>query len=70
MTEVRGRGCLIGVTLDCPARPVVGALREAGVIVGTSGRADTLRLMPPLTTTDAEVDEFLSRFAAVLARSA
>ncbi|PAP74963.1 aspartate aminotransferase family protein [Rubrivirga marina] len=66
VTEVRGRGCLIGVSLDRPAKPVAGALREAGVIVGTSGRADTLRLMPPLTTPDADVDDFLGRFADVL----
>lgn len=66
VVEVRGRGCLIGVTLDREMRPVVGALREAGVIVGTSGRADTLRLMPPLTTTGADVDAFLRRFAEVM----
>ena len=63
---VRGRGCLIGVTLDREARPVVDALREAGVIVGTSGEPHTLRLMPPLTTPDADMDDFLDRFAAVL----
>jgi acetylornithine/succinyldiaminopimelate/putrescine aminotransferase len=66
VTGVRGRGCLVGVTLDREMRPVVGALREAGVIVGTSGRPDTLRLMPPLTTSDDEVDDFLGRFAEVL----
>ncbi len=66
VVEVRGRGCLIGVALDREARPVVGALRRAGVIVGTSGRADTLRLMPPLTTTNADVDDFLGRFADAL----
>ncbi|WP_420455549.1 aspartate aminotransferase family protein [Rubrivirga sp.] len=68
VVEVRGRGCLIGVALDREARPVAGALRQAGVIVGTSGRADTLRLMPPLTTTDEDVDELIRRFAAVLGR--
>ena len=67
VTGVRGRGCLIGVSLDREARPVAGALREAGVIVGTSGRPDTLRLMPPLTTSDADVDDFLARFAEVVA---
>ena len=56
----------MGVSLDRPARPVVGDLRAAGVIVGTSGRTDTLRLMPPLTTSDAEIDEFLGQLAAVL----
>lgn len=67
VTEVRGRGCLIGVSLDRPAKPVAAALREAGVIVGTAGRPDTLRLMPPVTTTDAEIDDFLGRLGAVLA---
>ena len=66
VAEVRGRGCLIGVSLDRPAGPVRDALRQAGVIVGTAGRPDTLRLMPPLTTSDLEVDDFLSRLAAVL----
>ena len=66
VTEVRGRGCLVGVSLDRPAKPVAAALRDAGVIVGTAGRADTLRLMPPLTTTDAEIDAALARLADVL----
>ena len=66
VTEVRGRGCLVGVSLDRPATPVAAALRQSGVIVGTAGRADTLRLMPPLTTTDAEIDDFLARLADVL----
>ena len=66
VAEVRGRGCLVGVSLDRPAKPVAHALRQSGVLVGTAGRPDTLRLMPPLTTTDAEVDEFLARLADVL----
>ena len=66
VAEVRGRGGLVGVALDRPARPVYDALRERGVLVGTSGRADTLRLMPPLTTTDAEVDDFLGRLDRVM----
>ena len=66
VAEVRGRGCLVGVSLDRPAKPVAGALRQRGVLVGTAGRADTLRLMPPLTTTDAEADDFLARLADAL----
>ena len=67
VTEIRGRGCLIGVSLDREAKPVAGALRQAGVLVGTAARPDTLRLMPPLTTSDAEIDTFLARLADVLA---
>ncbi len=67
VTEVRGRGCLIGVALDRPAKPVAAALRESGVLVGGSNRADTMRLMPPLTTTDEEIDRFLEILSQVLA---
>jgi acetylornithine/succinyldiaminopimelate/putrescine aminotransferase len=60
--DVRGRGCLIGVELHGPAAPVVNALRERGVIVGGSGHPNTFRLMPPLNTSDAEVEEFAEAF--------
>lgn len=51
VVDIRGRGCLLGIELDRPARPVAVALRdEHGIFVGTSGHTPTLRLMPPLTT--------------------
>lgn len=67
VVEVRGKGCLVGVALDRPAAPVRDALRAAGVLVGTSGRPDTLRLMPPLTTTDDEIDACLAALSDALA---
>ncbi|MEO0557243.1 MAG: aspartate aminotransferase family protein [Bacteroidota bacterium] len=75
VAEVRGRGCLIGVGLDRPAGPVRVALRETpvgdheGVIVGTANEPHTIRLMPPLTTTDAEIDLLLEAFAHALAEA-
>ena len=67
VVEVRGRGALIGVELDRSAGAVRDRLRAAGVLVGTSGHPKTLRLMPPLTVTDAEIDTFLARFREALA---
>jgi len=73
VAEVRGRGGLVGIGLDRPAGPIRVALREtpvgdhAGVIVGTANEPYTIRLMPPLTTTDAEIDLFLEAFAHALA---
>ena len=66
VVEVRGRGGLIGVALDRPAKPIVAALRGLGVIAGGSDLPDVMRLMPPLTTTDAEVDAFLAALAQAL----
>jgi acetylornithine/succinyldiaminopimelate/putrescine aminotransferase len=64
--QVRGRGCLIGVELRMEAQPVIRLLRESGVLVGSSGHANTLRLMPPLNTPVEVLDEFLSIFKRVL----
>ncbi|MBT8398848.1 MAG: aspartate aminotransferase family protein [Rhodothermia bacterium] len=65
--SVRGRGCLIGIELDRPAKPVIAALREDGVLVGGSGDPRVIRLMPPLNTPDDVVDEFLASFKRVMA---
>ena len=66
VAEVRGRGALIGVQLDRSAKPVVAALRARGMLAGSSGQPNTLRLMPPLTTTDAELDAFAAALADAL----
>ncbi|MCU0483604.1 MAG: acetylornithine/succinylornithine family transaminase [Chloroflexi bacterium] len=57
--EVRGRGLLLGATLDRPAGPVVDACRERGLLILTAG-PDVLRLLPPLVVSGAEVDEALA----------
>ena len=63
--EVRGRGLMLGATLDRPAGPVAAACLEAGLLVGTAG--DTvLRLTPPLTIAGDEIDAGLSLLAEVL----
>ena len=56
--DVRGKGCLIGIELDQPAKPVVGRLRELGVLAGGTVHPNVIRIMPPLNTSDEEVDEF------------
>jgi acetylornithine/succinyldiaminopimelate/putrescine aminotransferase len=63
--EVRGRGLLLGATLDRPVAPVVDSCRERGLIVLSAG-PDVLRLTPPLVVGVAEVDEALAVLAGVL----
>ncbi len=64
--QVRGRGCLIGLELDGAARPVLAQLRQEGVLVGGSGDANVLRLMPPLNASDEDVVFFARAFAQSL----
>lgn len=64
--EVRGRGCLIGLKLAVPTSAVLNNLRQNGVLAGSSGDPHVIRLMPPLTTSDEEIDQFLAAFEAAL----
>jgi len=59
VAEIRGRGLLIGVQLNVPARQVAELLMERGVVAkDTHDRV--LRIAPPLVIEDAEIDMLLS----------
>lgn len=65
VSEVRGRGLMIGMQLNVKAAPIISALREAGVITVAAG-GETVRYLPPLIISAAEVDDVVERSAAVL----
>jgi len=67
VSRVQGRGLLLGVVLDRPAKPVQQALFELGVLVGSAEDPRVLRLLPPLVLTDAEADEFVAALTEALA---
>jgi predicted acetylornithine/succinylornithine family transaminase len=64
--EVRGAGLLLGAELDRPAAEVVDACREAGVVVLSAGER-VLRLVPPLTVSQPELEHGLAVLEEVLA---
>jgi acetylornithine/succinyldiaminopimelate/putrescine aminotransferase len=70
VADVRGRGCLIGVEIDRPAGAVLAALRRSGVLAGGSDHPRTIRLMPPLVITDAEISEAIAAFSTSLMETA
>ena len=57
ITEIRGCGCMQGVVLTCEAAPLVQELLLHGIIANATA-LNVLRLLPPLTITKAEIDEF------------
>ena len=64
--EVRGRGLLLGIEVAEPIAPaIVGHALQRGLIVNATGPT-TVRLAPPLIIGDAEIDRFLTVFAASL----
>jgi len=63
--EVRGMGLMIGIGVSIPPGDVVVACRAKNLLVLTAGE-DTVRLLPPLVITDAEIDLGLARMKAAL----
>ena len=65
VSEVRGRGLLLGAEVDRAAAEVVEACRERGLLVLAAGDS-VLRLTPPLVVTETEVVQALETLATVL----
>lgn len=64
---MRGLGLLVGVQLDYNAGPVVEAARDAGLLIITAGKGDVVRLVPPLTISEAEIQHCCDVLGKVLA---
>lgn len=65
VTEIRGRGLMIGVDIRRDAWPVLEACLAAGLLLLSAG-PKTLRFLPPYVVTDAEIDEGLEILRGVL----
>ena len=66
ITDVRGRGLMIGIELDVPQKLVREPLiYDEHVFTGCSGTS-VLRLLPPLCLSKAEADEFLDKLKKIL----
>ncbi|MCM3739620.1 acetylornithine transaminase [Oceanobacillus luteolus] len=63
--EIKGKGLLLGLEMEEGAIEYITALREENVLVLSAGEK-VLRLLPPLTTTEEEIDEFIDAFKQVL----
>jgi acetylornithine aminotransferase len=65
--EVRGLGLMLGVEFSFPAAGLrQQLLREHHIFTGSSSNKNTIRLLPPLTVTEAEIKELTGAFAACL----
>lgn len=66
ITELRGRGLMVGVVLDVPHKDVRSKLiHEQHCFTGCAG-TNVLRILPPLCLSRGEVDLFIQRLETVL----
>ena len=69
VTQVRGRGLLLGIELTTPiAKQVAAAMLDAGVIVNAAND-QTIRIAPPLIVTAPQIQKFIVVFKKVMKES-
>ena len=67
VTEIRSRGLMVAAERSTPTRPDLArrALLEQRLVINATG-ATTLRFLPPLTVTEAEIDDALARLVRLM----
>ncbi len=65
--ELRGKGMMQGIVVNGEALPYVTALLSRGVIANATS-VNVIRLLPPLTITNGDVDEFIGHLREVIAQ--
>jgi acetylornithine aminotransferase len=66
VSEVRGRGVMLGVELRAPVSGVVNAALQAEGFLANAVRPNVLRIAPPLILTDEQIEAFLSALPRAL----
>ena len=66
ISEVRGRGLLLGIELSTPiAKKVAAAMLEAGIVVNAAND-QTIRIAPPLIVTLPQIEKFITTFKKIM----
>jgi acetylornithine/N-succinyldiaminopimelate aminotransferase len=63
--EVRGSGFMLGVELSFPCNKIVDEFRENGILINCTSE-NVVRILPPLISTEANIDHFLEVFNKIL----
>jgi len=69
ITDVRGKGLILGMELKIDGAEIVKKCMEKGLIIITSGGGNVLRFVPPLIINEKDVDQALNILEEVLRSS-
>ena len=65
VVDIRGDGLMVGVELDRPCAELVGQALAAGLLINVTAER-VIRLLPPLTFTDADVTALIDALAPLV----
>ncbi|MFL6259578.1 MAG: aspartate aminotransferase family protein [Thermoanaerobaculia bacterium] len=63
--SIQGDGFLLGLRTSRPARQIVDELLEKGILAGTSGDPEIVRLLPPLILEESHVEMLVKALAEI-----
>ena len=63
--DIRGLGLMLGVELDCPARPVIDKMFEHNIL-GNAAHGNVVRFLPPLVITKEQIERIVEELAWAL----
>jgi acetylornithine aminotransferase len=67
VTEIRGRGLMIGIELDRPCTELVGKALAQGLLINVTAER-VVRLLPPLITTEKQADMIVEQVSDLICR--
>ena len=71
VVEVRGKGLMLGIEFNFPIKTLrQKLLNEHKIFTGVATNANTLRILPPLSLTKEQADEFVIALAKILENEA
>jgi acetylornithine aminotransferase len=65
VTDIRGKGLMIGIELDRPCGELVKRALEQGLLINVTAER-TIRLLPPLILSDAEADQIVQQVSSLV----
>ncbi|HEX9944773.1 MAG TPA: aminotransferase class III-fold pyridoxal phosphate-dependent enzyme [Thermoanaerobaculia bacterium] len=63
--SIQGEGFLLGLRTSRPAKEIVGELLEKGILAGTSGDPNVVRLLPPLVLEESHIATLAKALAEI-----
>ncbi|MEN8169560.1 MAG: acetylornithine transaminase [Pseudomonadota bacterium] len=65
ISNIRGKGLMIGIELDRPCGELVGLALEQGLLINVTA-GNTVRLLPPLVLSDDEAEQLVSSVTSLI----
>ena len=68
ITDVRGLGFMLGVEMNQPCLSITEEFRKKGILVNCTNE-NVLRILPPLISTQENIDYFIDQFKSILSNT-